>query len=109
MILKKLQSLLTKHDRRYLLLLLLLSLSVSVVETVGVSAILPFVTVASDFGVIEKNQYYRFVYELFGFSSPVGFITFFGIGLVVFYIFRSGFNLFYFYMLILQAYYKNLI
>lgn len=60
---------------------------------------MPFVAVASDFSAIKTNEYYRYVYEFFGFSKEYRFVVAFGLILVFFYIFRSGLNLYYFHIL----------
>ena len=98
-IIKKLNSLLTKRDKQFLILLLFLSIIVSVIEVVGVGAIMPFISVATDFNSIYANKIFNAVYYAFNFSSPVYFVAAFGIVLILFYIFRAVFNLFYFYLL----------
>jgi len=98
-IIKKLNYILTKRDKQYLLFLLGFSVIVSIVEVVGVGAIMPFISVATNFDNIFNNKYFKFLYETFNFNSPVNFVIAFGIVLVFFYIFRSLFNLFYFYLL----------
>ena len=60
---------------------------------------MPFIAVATDFSIIHTNEYYLKIYNVFSFNSDVKFVTIFGILLIVFYIFRSIINLFYFYML----------
>ena len=96
---KKLNYILTKRDKHYLLFLLFFSIIVSVVEVVGVGIIMPFISVATDFNNIFNNHYMKFIYNFFHFSSSLEFVVSFGIFLVFFYIFRSLFNLFYFYLL----------
>jgi len=60
---------------------------------------MPFIAVATDFNLVQSNPYYNAVYNFFGFSSDVNFVIVFGAILILFYIFRSTVNLFYFYML----------
>ncbi len=96
---KKLNYILTKRDKHYLLFLLFFSIIVSVVEVIGVGIIMPFISVATDFNNIFNNRYMKFIYNFFHFSSPLEFVVSFGVFLVFFYIFRSLFNLFYFYLL----------
>ncbi len=96
---KKLNILLSKHDKKFLLFLFLFSIFVSLVETIGISAIMPFLAVASDFEVIHTNKYYLFVYDFFGFKSDFNFVIIFGIVLIFFYIFRSIVNISYNYLL----------
>ncbi len=45
---KKLNSLLTKHDKKFLLLLIIFSVAIALIETIGIAAIMPFISVASD-------------------------------------------------------------
>jgi len=99
-VINKLKSLLTKRDKQFLLFLLLFSIFISIIETIGISAIMPFVSVASDFSVITSNQYYNFFYTFFNFSNEINFVIAFGILLIFFYIFRSIVNYIYFYLLI---------
>lgn len=95
----KLLSLLSKHDKKFLILLLLFSIFISMIETVGIAAIMPFISVASDFSIIHSNEYYKYIFNFFNFDSDILFVLFFGTILIGFYFFRSMINLFYFYML----------
>lgn len=92
-ILYKLNQILTKKDRKQLFYLFLFSMFIAVVETVGISIIMPFISVASDFSLIESNQYYNKVYDFFNFNEKLTFVITFGVVLILFYIFRSAVNL----------------
>lgn len=96
---KKLNSLLTNHDKKFLLFLMIFSVFIALIETVGIAAIMPFISVASDFDVLESNSYYKYAYDLFEFKSNVDFVIAFGVLLVFFYILRGGLNILYFYLL----------
>ena len=96
---KKLRSLLTKRDKQFLLGLFFFSIVISIIETAGISVIMPFIAVATDFNLIQSNEYYSYVYDMFDFKTDVSFVITFGIVLIFFYIFRSIINLFYFYLL----------
>lgn len=96
---KKLWFILTKKDKQILLYLLILSIFISFLEMIGISAIMPFVAVASDFSLISTNDYYKYVYNMFEFKKEWEFVVAFGVVLVFFYIFRSLINLSYFYTL----------
>ena len=98
-IVAKLNKLLTKRDKKVLLLLLLFSILISIVETVGIGVIMPFISVASDFTKLDTNRYLAFFYHLFGFKTHLNFVVAFGVLLVIFYIFRAILNLSYFYAL----------
>lgn len=95
----KLRSLLTQRDKQFLLGLFLFSIVISVIETAGISVIMPFIAVATDFDLIQTNEYYSKVYNMFGFDNDVKFVIAFGVVLIFFYIFRSMINLLYFHML----------
>ena len=95
----KLKSLLTRRDKEFLLGLVFFSIFISLLETVGITAIMPFINVASDFSVIQSNQYFNMVYNFLNFNKEIDFVLTFGMVLMVFYIFRSGINLLYFHLL----------
>jgi len=96
---QKLKSLLTRRDKQFLLGLFLFSIVISVIETAGISIIMPFIAVATDFDLIHTNRYYAYIYNILNISSDISFVITFGIILIFFYIFRSGVNLLYFYLL----------
>lgn len=91
----KLRFILSHQDQHYIYGMLLLSLLVSLIELIGISAIAPFIAVASDFSLIESKTYFAFVYHFLHFDSPYEFVLCFGIVLLVFYVFRSLINLLY--------------
>ena len=95
----KLLSLLSRRDKVFLFYLFIISILVSFVETVGISAIMPFISVATDFSRIHENQYLQAVYLFLNFQNDASFVIAFGIALIAFYVFRSLFNLMYFYLL----------
>jgi ATP-binding cassette subfamily B protein/ATP-binding cassette subfamily C protein len=68
----------------------------SMVETLGVSVVMPFISVASNPDLIHSGRY-KFFYDLFGFSDPFIFVIIFGIIIIVFYFFRSLYNISYTY------------
>ena len=98
-IVKKLNQLLSQRDKVVLLWLLLFSAFISMVEMIGIGAIMPFVSVASDFTKVESNPYFAEAYHFFAFESPLYFVVTFGVILVFFYIFRAIANLVYLYAL----------
>jgi ATP-binding cassette subfamily B protein len=60
---------------------------------------MPFVSVASDFSLIEHNQYFKAIYTYLNVDSPTTFVAWFGLALFFFYILRALINSFYFYTL----------
>ena len=60
---KKLRSLLTRRDKQFLIGLFFFSIVISIVETAGISVIMPFIAVATDFDLIHSNEYYSKIYN----------------------------------------------
>ncbi|TIH18034.1 ABC transporter ATP-binding protein [Marinifilum sp. JC120] len=96
---KKIRGLLNTAQKKNIFALVVLSILISCIETVGISAILPFISVASDFSLVTGNKYYNFAYTLFGFSDVQSFVITFGLVLVGFYISRGFLNLCYMYFI----------
>jgi ABC-type multidrug transport system fused ATPase/permease subunit len=96
---QKLRLLLDRKTKSHFLWLVLFSIFVSVVEAVGVSAIMPFIDIAINFEVIQTNQYYQWTYKFLNFKSELNFAITFGFVLIVFYIFRGGVNWLYSYLM----------
>lgn len=95
----KLFSILTKHDKKFLFILIFISITVSLIEMIGVGAILPFINIASNFTNIHTNTYTEKIYTFFRFDSDINFVITIGIGLLIFYFLRSLLNLGYFHLL----------
>ena len=90
---QKLFALLDKSSKRQLIWLVFFTLFVSLVETIGISAIFPFIDIASNFDKIYSNKYYQWIFNSLGFEEEVDFVIIFGLVLVGFYLFRGGINL----------------
>jgi len=97
--LSKLNRILTNNDKKVLIFLFFFSILISIIETAGISVIMPFMAIATDFNQIHSNEYYNYFYKLFNFNDDVSFVITFGIILVFYYIFRSLINLLYSYSL----------
>lgn len=95
----KLFSILTQHDKKFLFILVFISIIVSLIEMIGVGAILPFINIASNFTNIHTNTYTEEIYTFFHFNSDIDFAIAIGITLLIFYFLRSSLNLGYFYLL----------
>jgi len=95
----KLNFLLTSKDKRMLVILLIMSVVLSFVEVVGISAIMPFISVASNPELIYSNEYINIFYDLLKFSDTKSFIIYFGISLICFYIFRAIYIVYHSYMM----------
>ena len=96
---QKLRLLLDKKTKTHFFWLVFFSILVSVVEAVGISAIMPFIDIAINFEVIQTNQYYQWIYKFFNFKSELDFAIVFGFVLIGFYIVRGGVNWLYSYLM----------
>ncbi|MBN2895953.1 MAG: ABC transporter ATP-binding protein [Campylobacterales bacterium] len=96
---RRIAALLSRRDRQFLGGLLLFSIFISLIETIGVSIIMPFIAVAGDFDLIQTNPYFHTIYTALGFTQPNHFVISFGVALILFYLLRSGINFIYFYLL----------
>jgi len=95
--LTKLRVLLTRQNKIFLLWLLLLTIVLSLIETVGISAIMPFISVASNPDLVN-TRYYKTVYDFFAFDNKNSFIIAFGSLLICFYFVRAAYNILYSYL-----------
>ncbi len=87
-----LRRLFTRRDKKVLILLLFASILVSIVEMIGVSAVMVFISVATNFGTIQNSIYFSKIYHFLGCEHPHQFVVMLGIGLLGFYIFRMLLN-----------------
>lgn len=97
--LKKLLAITTRQEKKNFIILIFMSIFLSIIETVGISAIMPFITLASDPSKIVSNKYSKMVYDFFEFSTTTNFMIFFGLFLIGFYIFRATYSMLYNYIL----------
>jgi len=95
--LNKVKSLLDASTKKQFLWLMVFSIFISLIEAIGISAIMPFIDIATNFEHIHTNNYYKIIYEFFGFDSDISFAISFGFVLVGFYILRGLLNLLYTY------------
>ena len=59
------------NDKKKLVILFFMSLFLSLVETVGIAAIMPFISMASNPELILENKYYNFIYNIYNFNHKV--------------------------------------
>jgi ATP-binding cassette subfamily B protein/ATP-binding cassette subfamily C protein len=71
--------------------MLIFTIGFSFVETLGISAIMPFISIVSDPGLLESG-WYKIAFDFLGFSSAEKFIITIGIGIIIFYIFRAVYS-----------------
>ncbi|GHV89635.1 protein glycosylation K [Spirochaetia bacterium] len=92
----RLYQLLNKRQRVYLFILLSLTILLSLIETMGVSIVMPFISVASNPSLVDSGNYHK-LFVLSGVKDKYQFIIFFGIFIIIFYFFRSIYNILYTY------------
>ena len=68
---KSLHSMFSRNERMLSYRLCVISIAIALIETLGVSAIMPFITVASDINIIQTNEHYSKAYTLFGFKAAL--------------------------------------
>ena len=86
---KKIFKILNRHQRSRVYLLLVMILIGAVMETVGVSAILPLVSAVTDPTIIQSNEKFRFVSDLLGITDPKMFVLAMAIVLIIIYIIKN--------------------
>jgi len=95
----RLLGLLNRRQRIYLGLMIVITIGFSLVETIGISAIMPFISIVSDSKLLESGLYKTF-FDFFGFATVEKFIIVFGIVIIIFYLFRGVYS-------VLLSYFTN--
>ncbi|MGX3012035.1 ATP-binding cassette domain-containing protein [Helicobacter sp. 23-1044] len=95
----KIRHLTTRRDKFILLALLPATFLLSLIETIAISVIMPFISLASNPQLIFENKYANYAYKILRFEDTTDFMVAFSAVLVGFYIFRAGYNLIYSYSL----------
>ncbi|MDR2410226.1 MAG: ABC transporter ATP-binding protein/permease [Bacteroidales bacterium] len=80
---KLILSLLEKREKRHLIFVLFAMLVMGFVELIGIGSISPFISIASNPGVIHTNEYLNMTYNYFQFTSDNSFIIAFGIVVII--------------------------
>jgi len=96
-ILKKLNRLLAKRHKVYFLILVALTLILAFIEVIGLSTIMPFISVVSNPSLLDTGVYKK-AFDLFHFISKNDFIIAFGCGVIFFLLFRAVCNVGYTYI-----------
>jgi len=86
-----LYKLLNRSQKISFFVLLVLTVGYSIIETVGISAIMPFISLASDPGLLNSG-WYKKAYDIAGLNGFESFIITFGIVIIIFYFFRAVYS-----------------
>jgi len=87
---KRLWETLTVSQRRRVVLLTGAVVVMAILEVANVSAIAPFLALASDPGIIEENTILAFLYEFFGFDDVNRFLVAVGLGIFFLMVFSNA-------------------
>lgn len=85
-IFKKLYSFLTSRNKKKLLLVILTSIFSSIMQTVGVASILPFIAIVSDPTFVEKNEKLKLLQSFSGITDVRDFLFFVGVLVLILFI-----------------------
>lgn len=88
-LLQELRYIFTRQQKFKLFLLLLFTVFTTFMELLGVTAIMPFITVLMDPSTIERTSYLKWTYELLGFTNANYFLAFLAVVLIVIYIMKN--------------------
>jgi len=80
--------LLNRRQKISFCVLVVMTIGFSVIETVGISAIMPFISLASDPGLLVSG-WYKKAFDFAGFDGFEPFIIAFGAAIIFFYFFRA--------------------
>ncbi|MDR0321297.1 MAG: ABC transporter ATP-binding protein/permease [Treponema sp.] len=89
-VISRLTRLMTSRQKFFLVIMLVFTIGFSLVETIGITAIMPFISIVSQPSLLESG-YYKMAYDFFAFASPEKFMIFFGLCIVIFYFLRGGY------------------
>lgn len=87
--LRKLNEIFDKSDKKVIGISIIFSLIVSITEVFGITMLFPFMGVVSDPSNIQKNKYLKYFYENITHNNYKKFIMYFGIGIILIFIFKN--------------------
>ena len=90
-IFKKMNLLLDKKQKRFMIVLIIMMLVGAVLETASISIVIPVVALVMDQNAVMNNELVASLYHFLGFSTPRAFTIFIMMSLVVAFIFKNIF------------------
>jgi ATP-binding cassette subfamily B protein/ATP-binding cassette subfamily C protein len=97
LIIKKLDRLLTQRHKLYVFVLLFLAVLLSIIESIAISIIMPFISIATNPSLLDYGIYNK-VFIFFGSPQKNIFIIVMGLTIICFNIFRAVYNICYTYI-----------
>lgn len=85
----------TAQEKKRFLFVAVGMMSNGLLEMFSIAAVMPFLGVAANPNLIEKNQYLNFIYSALGFNNSREFLFFLGIGLIIILVFANLSNAFF--------------
>ena len=89
---RQLNSLFNRRERLQLGILTVALIVRAGVEMIGVGSIAPFMSVVADPSIVQENQWLRWAYETFGFTSATAFLVALGVCVVAVLAVSNGFS-----------------
>jgi ABC-type multidrug transport system fused ATPase/permease subunit len=86
---KLILTLLTKREKKQLIIIILAMLLMGFIELVGIGSIGPFISIIANPEIIHTNEYLQLAYEYLNFTSDNSFIICLGIGVILFIAFSN--------------------
>jgi len=83
--------LLNRRQKVSFCILVVMTIGFSVIETVGISAIMPFISLTSEPGLLASG-WYKKAYDFSGFNGFEQFVIFLGVLIIFFYFFRAVYS-----------------
>ena len=91
---RKLFNLFDRRERRKFAWILLAMLAMALVSTVGVAAIMPFMSLLANPDAVHENRWLSYAYNTFGFGSPTAFLFVVGIATLLLLMLSNGLRAF---------------
>lgn len=91
---RKIAYIFTKKQKRRFVFVIFIIAGGSILELLGVSAILPFINIISDKSIIHTNQVYSWLYDLFKVESDLQFMIGTAVVLILIYVIKNVYLLF---------------
>jgi len=91
---KIIKNLILANEKKEVTLLFLGMLTLSVIETLGVASIVPFMAMVSDNSVVQSNEYLNRIYLYFEFNNIESFLFATGLTVLIFMAISNFFNIF---------------
>ena len=87
-IINKFKNILSLEIKKSFFYLVVFSIVISILEILGLSLLMPFITLATNKEYLTESEVLNDIYTFMEFENYLSFVTFFGIGLLIFYIIR---------------------